>query len=196
MFQQVLGTRIVISKAVKRELSFVIENWEFLIGHPIRASLSASAQHFSLCSDALDMGNGVINIAYDQNIVYKRIFLLLRLHVPPRIKNFQLSLTLICLIMPSQRIRSLYITQIVNFVCWQQKCNTTTSSFGYLSAWKRLKIKVYVSYLSRYNPIIQLDRQIDIFSYIYKLQLCQVIKIKISNIHILFLSDEPLFKTS
>ena len=66
---------IVISEAAKRELSFIFQNWEFLNGYPIRASLSGPTLHFSLCSDASDMGNCVYEIVNDQNVVlHKRIF--------------------------------------------------------------------------------------------------------------------------
>ena len=146
----------------QRELSFIFENWEFLNGYPIRASLSASTLHFSLCSDASDMGNCVYEIVNDQNVVlHKRIFSsveaksssthreLLAFH------DFYLS-----------DLAKLYENANIVHYTDSHNCEIILSIgsrnvtlqplvLDIFLAWKRLKIKVDVIYLSRDNPIIQ-----------------------------------------
>ena len=66
---------LIISDAAKRELEYILNNFELLNGHPIRASLSASPIHFKFASDASEIGNCVYEISCDGNtVLHKRLF--------------------------------------------------------------------------------------------------------------------------
>lgn len=63
-----------ISDFAKRELMFILENFDFLNGHPIRASQSLAKVDITLASDASDLGLCVYEVKDENSVLLKRVF--------------------------------------------------------------------------------------------------------------------------
>ena len=154
------NSMLTMSEAAKRELSYIFQNWEFLDGFPIRASLSASCIQFKICSDASDIGNCVYEICDDNVILHKRLF---------SAKEAKRSSTHRELL----AFHDFYLSDLAlkyantNIVHYTDNMNCETIlSIGSRNvtlqplvldiflAWKKLQICVDVIYLPRDNPII------------------------------------------
>ena len=155
---------IEVSIPMVKELSFLLEHWDFLNGFPMRPSNSAASftTESFLCSDASSIGNCVYQFVNSQNvIVHKRLFTALekkQSSTHRELLSFHDFFTsskadflkdqnivhytdnLACSIILSDGSRNVALQELVLEV---------------FLAWKKLNLKVTVLHLSRSNPIIE-----------------------------------------
>ena len=166
---------IIISDLARKELSYLLENFSNLNGHPLRPSLSAICIDISISSDASDLGHCVYKVSEDRTILSKRLF-----SAEEAIKSSTYrELVAFRDFYLSDKAKEFMHCNIIHYTD-NNNCAIILSIgsrnpilqpivLDIFLAWKQLNLCVTVTHLSRSDPIIQYadfeSRNFDIHDY-------------------------------
>ena len=155
------NSMIEVSDMVKRELHFILENFDSLNGFPIRPSLSQEVIDIKLSSDASDLGFCVYHVKNDNDILCKKVFSV----EESRRSSTERELLAFHNFYLSEKAFNFKNCNVIHYTD-NMNCETILSVgsrnvrlqplvLDIFLAWKRLNMKVSVVYISRNHEIIE-----------------------------------------